>query len=159
MTSYGPSSGNLLSAATNPDLAGAYAALESFYYALNQRDLEVLSAVWSDDPEAQLNNPLGGILRGGQAIAELYRKIFEGPVRLTVTFGDFLTYSGTGHAVFAGRETGHYDTGSSKVPLAIRTSRYFRYDEVSGRWRQFHHHGSIDAPAELARYQQAVTGG
>lgn len=158
MTPYGPSSRNLLPEAASRDLPGAYAALESFYYALNQRDLDVLTAVWSADPQAQLNNPLGGILRGGQAIADLYRGIFEGPVRLTVTFGDFVTYSGPDHAVFAGRETGHYEVGSTQVPLAIRTTRYFRYDEPAGRWTQLHHHGSIDSPEALALYQRAVAG-
>ncbi|MFF4402980.1 hypothetical protein [Streptomyces sp. NPDC001404] len=38
----------------------------------------------------------------------------------------------------------------------IRTSRYFRYE--GGFWRQYHHHGSIDAPDLLRAYQQAVRG-
>ncbi|TQS28009.1 nuclear transport factor 2 family protein [Microbispora sp. KK1-11] len=154
---YGAAARNRLDATGDPSAEGAYAALETFYYALNHRDAAVLREDWSDHPLAQLNNPLGGILRGGDAIAELYGKIFDGPVRVEVTFGDIVEYLGEGHAVFAGRESGTY-TGPDglAVPLAIRTSRYFRYE--NGRWRQFHHHGSIDDPGALAAYQQAVSG-
>jgi ketosteroid isomerase-like protein len=86
-------------------------------------------------------------------VAGLYEKIFTGPVRVEVTFGDV----GADHAVFAGRETGT-DTGPDGVPapLRIRTTRYFRYED--GHWRQFHHHGSVDDPEALAASQRAVTG-
>jgi hypothetical protein len=85
----------------------------------------------------------------------LYDRVFHGPTRVTVTFGDIVEYAGDRHAVFAGRETGGYTVpGAAAVPLAIRTTRYFRYDE--GRWAQFHHHGSIDDAAALAAYQAAV---
>jgi hypothetical protein len=153
---YGLAARNRLSDATDPSEAGARAALESFYYALNQRDLEALRGVWTTHPLAQLNNPLGGILRGGDAIAELYSRIFTGRVRLTVEFGDIAEYLGADHAVFAGRETGEYVVGSRVVPLAIRTTRYFRYD--GERWVQFHHHGSIDDAEALAAYQADVLG-
>jgi hypothetical protein len=39
--------------------------------------------------------------------------------------------------------------------LQIRTTRIFAY---AGTWVQVHHHGSIDDPAALAAYQQAVRG-
>jgi ketosteroid isomerase-like protein len=154
---YGSAARNRLAETADPSAEGARAALESFYYALNNRDAEALKDDWADHPLAQLNNPLGGILRGGESVADLYRKIFEGPIRVQVTFGDVVEYLGGDHAVFAGRETGSYTTADRKSsPLEIRTTRYFRYDD--GRWRQFHHHGSIDVPAVLAAYQQAVLG-
>ena len=75
----------------------------------------------------------GDRLRGGDAIAELYDR------------------------VFAGSETGGYTVdGSSVVPLSIRTSRYFRYD--SGRWVQLHHYGSVDDASAPVAYQSAVRG-
>jgi ketosteroid isomerase-like protein len=155
--SLGPESRNLLDEATSPGADGALAALESFYFAFNHRDLDAFTQVWTKDALAQLNNPLGGILRGGDAITELYDRVFHGPARVTVTFGDIVEYSGDGHVVFAGRETGEYTVGEGPtVPLSIRTTRYFRYHE--GYWSQFHHHGSIDDAAALAAYQSAVTG-
>ena len=58
-----------------------------------------------------------------------------------------------------GRE-GRIDPSSPVGALAecyrawIRISRIFR--RVDGRWRQIHHHGSIDDADLLARYQAAV---
>jgi ketosteroid isomerase-like protein len=152
---YGLDARNRLAEAAEPTADGARAALESFYYALNNRDAQTLQSVWSEHPLAQLNNPLGGILRGGDSISELYRKVLAGSVRLWVRFADIVEYTGDDHAVFAGRETGEYtDAAGVTSPLAIRTSRYFRYQD--GRWRQYHHHGSIDQPEMLAAYQRAV---
>ncbi|WP_020421304.1 nuclear transport factor 2 family protein [Amycolatopsis sp. ATCC 39116] len=153
---FGPDSRNRLDAATGPGIEGALAALETFYFAFNQRDSDVFARVWTQDALAQLNNPLGGILRGGEAISALYDKVFHGPARVTVTFGDIVEYAGDGHALFAGRETGSYVVDGREVPLRIRTSRYFRYED--GRWAQYHHHGSIDDAAELAAYQSAIRG-
>ncbi|MGW4523513.1 YybH family protein [Amycolatopsis sp. NPDC004378] len=151
--SFGRQARNRLDAATAPGREGALAALESFYYAFNQRDLDAFRRVWTTDPLAQLNNPLGGILRGGDAITALYERVFTGPARVTVTFGDIVEYSGDGHAVFAGRETGEYHV-TEPVPLSIRTTRCFAYE--AGRWVQVHHHGSIDDAEALAAYQAAI---
>ncbi|WP_027940698.1 YybH family protein [Amycolatopsis taiwanensis] len=155
--SFGPESRNRLDAAGEPGIDGALAALESFYFAFNNADLDAFGRVWTTHPLAQLNNPLGGILRGGSAITALYDRVFHGPARVTVTFGDIVEYASEGHAIFAGRETGGYSVdGSETVPLSIRTTRYFRYED--GRWSQFHHHGSIDDAAALAAYQSAISG-
>jgi ketosteroid isomerase-like protein/phenylpyruvate tautomerase PptA (4-oxalocrotonate tautomerase family) len=155
--SFGPAARNRLAQATDPSPAGALAALETFYYALNNQDLDALSATWASSPLAQLNNPLGGILRGGDAITALYGEVFSGTAKIQVTFSDVVAYQGPDHAVFAGRETGTYNTpDGTPAPLNIRTSRYFRYED--GRWRQFHHHGSIDDADALADYQKAVRG-
>jgi hypothetical protein len=69
--------------------------------------------------------------------------------------GDIVEYSGEGHAVFAGRETGEYRV-TETVALTIRTTRFFAYED--GRWVQVHHHGSIDDADELAAYQKAIRG-
>jgi SnoaL-like domain len=155
--SFGPAARNRLAMAAKPGLDGAHAALESVYYALNRRNLAVLRRVWSNHPLAQLDNPVGGVLRGGDQIARLYQLIFTGPAQVTVTFGDIVEYPGKRHALFAGREVGVYGLGGGpSVPLAIRTSRYFRYDEEAGRWTQVHHHGSIDDPDALHAYRDAL---
>ncbi len=154
---YGIESRNLIADAGNRTANGARAALESFYYAFNRRDIDILGRVWSDHPLAQLNNPLGGLLRGGSAIIALYARIFDGSARVQVEFADIVEYIGDDHVVFAGRETGTYAVAEGvPIPLSIRTTRYFRYDEGIDRWRQFHHHGSIDDADALRAYQQCV---
>jgi ketosteroid isomerase-like protein len=154
---FGPNSLNRLAEATDASARGALAALESFYYAWHHPDADALRAVWSDSPLAQLDNPVGGILRGGDAIAGLYQKALASPANVRVIFSDVVAYRGQSHAVFAGREKGSYTApDGTTVPLEIRTTRYFRYS--GGRWRQYHHHGSIDDPEALRGSQQAIRG-
>lgn len=156
---FGPDARNRLDEARDPGATGAVAALETFYHALNNADLGALRAVWSTDPLAQLNNPVGGIIRSGDEIAELYRRIFAGGMDVQVTFTDAATYLGHDTAVFAGRELGSYrGRDGERVPLRIRTSRVFAWQADQGRWLQIHHHGSIDDPDALAAYQAAAGG-
>ena len=53
-----------------------------------------------------------------------------------------------------GRERGTYRDGDAIKDLNIRTTRVFRL--IDGRWRQVHHHGSIEDARLLADYQNAV---
>jgi ketosteroid isomerase-like protein len=157
MDSYGAGSSNRLRERSLEGVEGARSALETFYYALNNRDAATLEAVWGTDPSVVLYNPLGGVVRGRGAIADLYRRVFESGRALEVGFGDVIEFSAPDHAIFAGRETGSYlAPDGTRVPLYIRTSRYFRRE--GGVWRQYHHHGSIDDPEALAAYQVAVMG-
>ncbi|GAB3798337.1 nuclear transport factor 2 family protein [Humibacter antri] len=157
---FGPNARNRTQEMNDPSASGAVAALETFYYALNQRDAEAMAAVWSRDGLAQLNNPVGGILRGGENAVAFYARIFASGMHLEVTFGDAITYLHPGSAVFAGTETGTYSASDAPTaPLKIRTSRFFGFDGNAGRWAQLHHHGSIDDVAALRAYQLAVTRG
>lgn len=157
MANYGAASANRLPETVGEGIEGARAAIETFYYALNNQDAATLEAVWADDPSVLVYNPLGGIVRGRAAIGDLYRKVFASGRGVRVSFGDVVEYVGADHVVFAGRETGSYTAvDGSQVPLHIRTSRYFRRDGMW--WRQYHHHGSIDDPDALVAYQLAVGG-
>jgi ketosteroid isomerase-like protein len=155
--SYGAKSSNRLKETSLEGVEGARSALETFYYALNNRDAATLEAVWGATPSVVLYNPLGGVVRGRGAIAGLYRRVFESGRALEVSFGDVIEFSAPDHAIFVGRETGSYlAPDGTRVPLYIRTSRYFLREE--GAWRQYHHHGSIDDPEALVAYQAAVIG-
>ena len=56
-----------------------------------------------------------------------------------------------------GRERGEFLLGETAINLAIRTTRIYKL--IDGRWRQVHHHGSIDDPELLAQYQSAIKNG
>ncbi|MDD4882243.1 MAG: nuclear transport factor 2 family protein [Gallionellaceae bacterium] len=131
-------------------------ALAEFYRAFNGRDLELMRRNWHPD-ECVLDNPLGGILRGWAEIEPLYVRLFGGPARVHVEFYDYTLHEGADLFVAAGRERGTFERGSTRIELAIRTSRVYR--KVAARWRQIHHHGSIEEPELLARYREAVLGG
>lgn len=155
---YGRASQNRLVQAYEPGIQGARALLESFYFAFNQRDYLVFSHIWTPHDLIQLNNPLGGILRGHENIAGLYQKIFTGPARVWVEFSDIVEFSVAEMVVFAGRETGGFALRDKVVPLSIRTSRIIQWIGPEVGWRQTHHHGSIDDPRLLDTYQRAVRG-
>lgn len=53
-----------------------------------------------------------------------------------------------------GRECGHVSTRGMRLDMKIRTTRVFRFDGT--RWRQVHHHGSIEDSQLLAAYQGLV---
>ncbi len=146
-----------LDEAARPGMDGAHAALETFYHAFNARALDLLRRIWADDPLTQLDNPVGGIARGTEEIAALYARIVAGPARVRVELWDIVRYASPALVVFAGRERGVYERDGVSAPLDIRTTRIFRYVDGQG-WRQIHHHGSIDDPERLARYQRAVRG-
>ena len=129
-------------------------ALSDFYEAFNSRNLVMMSGNWSQTDDTAMDNPLGGIKRGWQEIESVYERIFSGPARVYVEFYDYTMHE-TGEMFYAvGRERGAFRVGDIVIPLAIRTTRIFKM--IDGRWRQVHHHGSIEDPELLARYQAAV---
>jgi phenylpyruvate tautomerase PptA (4-oxalocrotonate tautomerase family)/ketosteroid isomerase-like protein len=152
-TTFGREARNRLDASADPEPAGAQAALETFYHAFNTANAELIGEVWLDDPLVQLSNPLGGSLRGRAAVTGLYAKIFAGTVRPWVCLEDVTQMTAVpGVTIFTGRERGEY----GDVELDMRTTRCFAYRESAGGWRLIHHHGSIDDPRQLSRYQDAV---
>lgn len=113
--------------------------------------------MWSEEKLTQLNNPVGGIIRSGPAITDLYRKIFASGMDVQVTFTDAAAYPGRGTAIFAGREFGTYvNADGEQTSIQIRTTRVFGWNDEHARWLQLHHHGSIDDPTALADYQAAA---
>ena len=89
---------------------------------------------------------------------ELYERIFRSDGRAWVELSDVTAMQAGETVAFVGRESGEYAGTIDTVAIAIRTSRWFSYDEDAGRWQQIHHHGSIDDPQLLDRYQRAVAG-
>jgi ketosteroid isomerase-like protein len=130
-----------------------FGALSEFYRAFNNRNLELMRKNWHPD-ECVLDNPLGGIRRGWTEIEPLYQRLFSGDARVKVVFFDYTLHQGGELFCAAGRERGTFEKGGERLDLAIRTTRIYRL--VGGRWRQIHHHGSIEEPDLLARYQAVV---
>lgn len=133
------------------------AALIDFYRAFNNRDLALMEANWSASGESSMSNPLGGIRRGWADIRGVYERLFQGPTKVYVEYYDYSIIDGADSFCAVGRERGLAERDGQKLELAIRTSRVYRREEIG--WRQVHHHGSMDDPALLARYQTLVMGG
>jgi ketosteroid isomerase-like protein len=122
---------------------------------LSNRDIALMERNWDNTDEAAMDNPLGGIKRGWAEIRSVYERLFGGGNRYQFEFYDYTLQRYNEVFVAIGRERGQLVTADGRrLDLAIRTTRIFRW--AGGRWRQIHHHGSIDNPEMLARYQQAV---
>ena len=136
------------------DLSEPEQALAEFYRAFNARDFSLIDDNFVASDEVAIDNPLGGIRRGAAEPHKMYEAIFDSPADVRVEFWDY-TIHRAGDAFWAvGRERGTYREGGATKALDIRTSRVFRRE--GARWRQIHHHGSIDDPELLAAFQRAV---
>lgn len=129
-------------------------ALAEFYCAYNKHDLALMEKNWLASTDVVMNNPLGGIRRGWPEIRQLYERIFASPASVHVEFYDYTIYDCETGFLALGRERGTSHTPKGSLDLQTRTSRFYVLFE--GRWRQFHHHGSIDDPKMLQLYQAAI---
>ena len=136
------------------DLLEPYQALVQFYDAFNNGNIVLMSQNWHQSDEISMDNPLGGIKRGWHETKAVYESIFSGAARVYVEFYDYTIHETSETFYAVGRERGCFKIGDAEIKLAIRTSRIFR--RVDGIWKQVHHHGSIEDPSLLARYQAAV---
>jgi len=135
-------------------LAEPVFALSEFYQAFNSRDMDAMSRNWAQTDEISMDNPLGGIKRGWPEIKAVYERIFSGPAKVYVEFHDYTIHETADLFYAVGRERGEFSSGTETIQLAIRTSRLFKC--LAGTWKQVHHHGSIEDPDLLRRYQAAV---
>ena len=138
------------------NLATPKQALVQFYYAFNHRDLDVMSRNWDQSDDIAMDNPLGGIKRGWIEIKGVYASIFDGPAEVYVEYYDYTIHETAELFYAVGREQGFLKLKEDKIVLAIRTSRIFK--RAGECWKQVHHHGSIEDPLLLERYQSAVLG-
>jgi ketosteroid isomerase-like protein len=130
------------------------AALIQFYRAFNSRDMAEMEMNWENSADIAMDNPLGGIKRGWNEIKGIYERIFNGPAKVYVEYYDYTIHT-HGEVFYAvGRERGQFEKAGNVIDLAIRTSRIFRKTDAG--WKQVHHHGSIENPGLLERYQKGV---
>lgn len=129
-------------------------ALSGFYEALNSRDMEKMAQNWAQTDEAVMDNPLGGIKRGWDEIKAVYERLFSSQSEYYFEFYDYSLHATDEIFYVVGRERGKFRQGATELAMAIRTTRIFRL--IAGRWRQVHHHGSIEDPDLLYKYRKAV---
>lgn len=129
-------------------------ALSGFYEALNNRDMEKMAQNWAQTDEAVMDNPLGGIKRGWDEIKAVYERLFSSQSEYYFEFYDYSLHATDEIFYVVGRERGKFRQGATELAMAIRTTRIFRL--IAGRWRQVHHHGSIEDPDLLYKYRKAV---
>jgi ketosteroid isomerase-like protein len=136
------------------DLSQPRQALAQFYRAFNSRDLRMMDENFAHSDDVAIDNPLGGIRRGADEPHKMYEGVFKSPADVHVVFWDY-TIHRAGDVFWAvGRERGKYVDGTVVKDLNVRTTRIFQL--IDGRWRQMHHHGSIEDVKLFGDYQNAV---
>jgi SnoaL-like domain len=136
------------------DLTEPLQALAQFYRALNGRDIALMEQNWDNTEQAAMDNPLGGIKRGWAEIKPVYERLFRVDGDYHFEFYDYTLHQFADIFYAVGRERGHVSIRGANLDMKIRTTRVFRFDGT--RWRQVHHHGSIEDPKLLADYQNSV---
>ncbi|HEY9053053.1 MAG TPA: nuclear transport factor 2 family protein [Gammaproteobacteria bacterium] len=131
-----------------------YSTLVEFYSAFNHQNFQQMKNNWLQSSEASMSNPLGGLKRGWNEISNVYDKIFNGNANVYVEYYDYSIEATDTMFYAAGRERGFIESGKEKFELDIRTTRIYRF--INNQWRQVHHHGSMDNPVVLAKYQSLV---
>jgi SnoaL-like domain len=153
---------NLIADAAIPGIAGACAALETFYYAFNTRSADLYQQIWADDPLVQVYSPVAGLVQGHATIAAFAQRMASAPTLIHSVVEDIVAYVTPELVVFTGREHGAYSQGSEQEATAdladVRSICIFRFIPEQGGWRQVYHHVSLPDPEQLARFQHAVRG-
>ncbi len=153
---------NMLAETAVPGIAGARAALETFYHAFNTRSQDLYQRIWADDPLVQIYSPVGGVVRGSASIAAVSARMFSGPAQVQTVVDDIVAYVTPDMVVFTGRERGTYTPDGEHEAMSelseVRSICVFRFISEQGGWRQVYHHVSLADADQLARYQRAVRG-
>jgi len=136
------------------DNTSPYSVLVEFYHSFNNQDFCLMEQNWLQTAGASMSNPLGGVKRGWDEIKEVYKKIFNGSAKVYVEFYDYSIYTTDDMFVAVGREKGTIEINNEIIELSIRTSRVYCCYE--SQWKQVHHHGSMDNPQLLAKYQTTL---
>jgi ketosteroid isomerase-like protein len=88
-------------------------ALSDFYRALNTRDIELMARNWAPTTDAVMDNPVGGIMRGWEAIRAVYERVFSSSGKYWFEFYDY-SYHDAGEIFYVvGRERGEYSAGEA----------------------------------------------
>ena len=136
------------------DAAHPVNALIAFYKAFNARNADAAANNWAREYSIAMSNPIGGIRRNWNAIREGYGKIMQCKARVYVEYHDYNFHQFEDIFYVEGRERGSLVTDNIQLGLKIRTSRIYKL--FGSEWKQVHHHGSMDNPELLQRYQQAI---
>ena len=82
-------------------------ALVEFYAGFNQRDVKRSMQSWARQADVIMCNPIGGIRKGWDVIADAYQRIMQGDTQVYVEFYDYRISEGFDMFYAVGRERGY----------------------------------------------------
>ena len=123
-------------------LSAEYQALQKYYSALNNSNIDTMKEVWSKENSTTFLSPLGEIVKTYGNVIRVHEELFNSSIKIDVEYYNIeITILNNGF-FSVGRERGTMNIGDEIIEVAFRTSRLFIREE--GIFKQLHHHGSFE---------------
>ena len=125
----------------------AEACEQAFYAAFEAQDADAMMAVWAERAPLVCIHPTGPPLTDREAVAESWRRIFEGGGEVRFTLSERRTVEDADVSVRHLRENIHHGPGFRDTTVVLASNVFVR---ENGGWRLCMHHasqGPVRAPA------------
>ncbi|MEM7020268.1 MAG: nuclear transport factor 2 family protein [Pseudomonadota bacterium] len=130
-----------------PAFASSIDAEAAFYRAIEEADLELMSAVWADDTDLICVHPMRTALRGRSVILQSWGAMLQHGPPLRFNLLDQQCYAHADVHIHSLYESITVQGENEANPPLAATNIYRHYTEG---WRIISHHASICAADELA---------
>ena len=122
----------------------------AFYEAFERADLNLMTAVWADDPGVICIHPQGSRLAGLTAIRESFAEIFSHGPNASLKVSELRKHEGQTLAIHSVYETFVAAGQSAPMPPVLATNVFIL---TPNGWRMVLHHGSISPQGTTAEEQ------
>jgi ketosteroid isomerase-like protein len=116
------------------------AANVAFYRAFEKKDIEAMSAVWSQGTESLCVHPGRNALRGWNAIRPSWEKIFQNTAYIEINIDIITTQINDNIAYIVLIENILQVLGGKRIEAQSMATNVFQH--LGGKWYLVHHHGS-----------------
>ncbi|MHC0066222.1 nuclear transport factor 2 family protein [Nostoc edaphicum CCNP1411] len=116
------------------------AANAAFYRAFERKDIEIMSAVWSQGTGSFCIHPGSNILRGWKEIRTSWEQIFKNTAYIEINTDIIATEITDNIAYVVLRENVFQVVGGRRLEAQSTATNIFQF--LGGKWYLIHHHGS-----------------
>lgn len=116
------------------------AANAAFYRAFERKDIETMSAVWSQGTSSFCIHPGSNILRGWKEIRTSWEQIFKSTAYIEINTDIIATQITDNIAYVVLRENVFQVVSGTRLEAQSTATNIFQF--LGGKWYLVHHHGS-----------------
>lgn len=116
------------------------AANAAFYRAFERKDIEAMSAVWSQGTGSFCIHPESNIVRGWKEIRNSWEQIFKNTAYIEINTDTIATEITDNIAYVVLRENVFQVVGGRRLEAQSTATNVFQF--LGGKWYLIHHHGS-----------------
>jgi uncharacterized protein (TIGR02246 family) len=124
----------------------------AFYQAFEQGDLAAMTALWDNSDDIVCVHPMGAALRGAQAVAEAWREILAGEVRMRFAIEEIHVMRAGSIAIHIVKE--HIAVPGGKAVAPMMATNIYRESEDG--WHMILHHASPSPGISMGQSAPAV---